>query len=112
MMVLSLTGLPGPLRADDDPDIPTQIEQNWNVAPRSEECADRKIGVIELRIHLTPDGTITKVEPLNLNPSDMCASAAYEAAKRAVMLASPLQLPPGKTYATMTLRFYPDQVMQ
>ena len=36
---------------------------------------------------------------------------AAESARRAVMIASPLKLPPGKTYDTMRLRFYPDQVV-
>jgi hypothetical protein len=37
---------------------------------------------------------------------------ASEGAVRAVMITSPLKLPPGKTYESMVIRFHPDQVVQ
>ena len=48
---------------------------------------------------------------LNYGSSPFFRQAA-ESAERAVMISSPLQLPPGKSYDTMRLRFYPDQVVQ
>jgi len=37
---------------------------------------------------------------------------ASESAIRAVMVSSPLKLPPGKSYESMVVRFHPDQVVQ
>lgn len=92
--------------------IRRQIEANWNIGARSEECAGRKFGVIEMRITLKPYGTVTNVEPLNLKEGDACALAEYEKAKRAVWISSPLQLPKDVAFKTMRLRFYPDEFMQ
>ncbi len=92
--------------------IRRQIEANWNIGTRSEECADRKVGVIEMRISIKPYGTVTDIEPLNLKDGDACVVAEYDKAKRAVLISSPLQLPKDVTFKTMRLRFYPDDFMQ
>lgn len=95
-----------------DESIRHQIEANWNIGTRSEECADRKIGVIEVRIAVKPYGTVTDIQPLNLKDGDACALAEYQKAKRAILISSPLQLPKDVTFETMRLRFYPDEFMQ
>jgi outer membrane biosynthesis protein TonB len=98
------------LTASEEDGIRGQIERNWNLGSLA-GSPDLAGLVIELRIKLQPDGTVTNVQVLNMNPSPYFGPAA-ESAKRAVMVTSPLQLPPGKTYDTMLLRFYPDQVVQ
>jgi outer membrane biosynthesis protein TonB len=67
--------------------------------------------LIEVRITLQPDGTVTNAKVINSGSSPMFRQAS-EGAVRAVMISSPLKLPAGKTYDTMVLRFRPDQVMQ
>ena len=101
-----------PLSEAEEADLRNQIESNWNAVSRSEACADRKVGIIELRVFLAPDGAASKVEPLNLPPGDGCALVEFEKAKRAVMISGQLKLPPDKNFKTLRLRFYPDAVMQ
>ena len=98
-----------PLTASEEDGIRGQIEKVWNLGSLA-GSPDLAGLVIELRITLQPDGTVTRVDVLNMNPSPFFGPAA-ESARRAVMIASPLKLPPGKTYDTMRLRFYPDQVV-
>lgn len=95
-----------------DDSIRRQIEANWNVTARSEECADRKVGVIEVRIWVDPYGIVTDIRPLNLPDGDACASAEFQKAKRAILISSPLQLPKDRAFETLRLRFYPDEFMQ
>jgi outer membrane biosynthesis protein TonB len=64
-----------------------------------------------VRINLQPDGTVTRAQVINTGSSPMFRQAS-EGAVRAVMISSPLKLPPGKTYTTMVIRFHPDQVVQ
>lgn len=97
------------LTASEEDGIRGQIERVWNLGSLA-GSPDLTGLVIEMRITLLPDGSVTKVQVLNTNPSPFFGPAA-ESAKRAVMIASPLTLPRGKTYDTMRLRFYPDQVV-
>ncbi len=99
-----------PLTASEEDGIRGQIERNWNLGSLAGP-PDLAGMLVELRLTLLPDGTVSKVELLNSGSSPYFRQAA-ESAKRAVMVSSPLQLPPGKTYETMRLRFYPEQVMQ
>lgn len=99
-----------PLTASEEDGIRGQIERNWNLGSLA-GSPDLAGMLVELRLTLLPDGTVSKVELLNSGSSPYFRQAA-ESAKRAVMVSSPLQLPPGKTYETMRLRFYPEQVMQ
>ena len=96
------------LTASEEDGIRGQIEKVWNLGSLA-GSPDLAGLVIELRITLQPDGTVTRVDVLNMSPSPFFGPAA-DSARRAVMIASPLKLPPGKTYDTMRLRFYPDQV--
>lgn len=98
------------LTASEEDGIRGQIERNWNLGSLA-GSPDLAGILIELRITLQPDGTVTKVEVLNSGSSPYFRPAA-ESAKRAVLFSSPLKLPAGKTYDTMRLRFYPDQVVQ
>lgn len=99
-----------PLTASEEDGIRGQIERNWNLGSLA-GSPDLAGMLVELRIKLLPDGTVAGVEILNTGSSPYFRQAA-ESAKRAVMVSSPLKLPPGKTYDTMRLRFYPEQVMQ
>lgn len=98
-----------PLTASEEDGIRGQIEKVWNLGSLA-GSPDLAGLVIEMRITLQPDGTVTRAEVLNTSPSPFFGPAS-ESAKRAIMIASPLKLPPGKTYDTMRLRFYPDQVV-
>lgn len=99
-----------PLTASEEDGIRGQIERNWNLGSLA-GSPDLAGMLVELRITLQPDGTVTRVDVINTGNSAYFRQAA-ESAKRAVMISSPLRLPAGKTYDTMRLRFYPDQVVQ
>ncbi len=100
-----------PMTASEEDGIRAQIEKNWNLGSvlGSPNLAGM---VIELRIEVQPDGTVTKVTLLNNKSGDSFFRAAAESARRAVMIASPLKLPADKHWPTMRLRFFPDQVVQ
>lgn len=105
-------GFPAAAEESLDDSVRRQIEANWNIGARAEECADRKVGVIELRIWVDPYGTVTDIQPLNLQDGDACAAAEFQKAKRAILISSPLQLPKDRAFETMRLRFYPDEFME
>ena len=98
-----------PMTSGDEDGIRSQIEQNWNLgsaagAPNLEQI------LVELRIELQPDGTVTRVELLN-NQADPYFRSIAEGAVRAVKRASPLKLPPGKYWPTIKLRFRPSEII-
>ena len=99
-----------PLTASEEDGIRGQIERNWNLGSLA-GAPDLTGMLVEVRITLQPDGTVTRAEVINSGMSPMFRQAS-EGAVRAVMISSPLQLPPGKTYTSMVLRFRPDQVVQ
>lgn len=99
-----------PLTASEEDGIRGQIERNWNLGSIA-GAPDLTGMVVEVRITLQPDGTVTNAKVINAGSSPMFRQAS-EGAVRAVMISSPLKLPPGRTYDTMVLRFRPDQVMQ
>jgi outer membrane biosynthesis protein TonB len=99
-----------PLTASEEDGIRGQIERNWNLGSLA-GAADLTGMTIELRITLQPDGTVTRAQVINTGSSPLFRQAS-ESAMRAVMISSPLKLPPGKTYTSMVIRFHPDQVVQ
>jgi outer membrane biosynthesis protein TonB len=94
-----------PMTASEEDGIRGQIEGNWNKGSFS-GAPNIETMVIELRIHLQPDGTVTKAEVLNNDPNPYFQAAAGSAV-RAAMISSPLRLPPGKTWDTIKLVFHP-----
>jgi TonB family protein len=97
------------LTASEEDGIRSQIESNWNLGELagSPEAAGM---VVELRVYLLADGTITDVKLLNDRQGDAMFQKVAESAIRAVKISSPLKLPPGKNYSSMVLRFRPDWV--
>src|SRR5262245_19622252 len=96
-----------PLSEADERDIKEQIERNWNLGDLA--GSPRLAGmIVELRIKLLPDGTVTQAQVLNSHPSAEFPQVA-ESAVRAVMISSPLKLPPEKTFDSMVIRFHPDR---
>lgn len=98
-----------PMTAGDEDGIRSQIEQNWNLgsaagAPNLDQI------LVELRIEMQPDGTVTRVELLN-NQADPYFRSIAEGAIRAVKKASPLRMPPGKFWPTIKLRFRPSEII-
>ena len=95
----------------DERSICDQVERNWNLG--SPDASPDLAGmVIEMRIALLPDGTVTKMEILNDQPGNATFRQAAESARRAVAISSPLKLPPGIEISSLILRFDPDQIMQ
>lgn len=99
-----------PLTASEEDGIRGQIERNWNLGSLA-GAPDLTGMSIEVRITLQPDGTVTRAQVINSSTNPLFRQAS-ESAIRAVMVTSPLKLPPGKTYASMVIRFHPDQVVQ
>jgi TonB family protein len=99
-----------PLTASEEDGIRGQIERNWNLGSLA-GAPDLTGMVIEVRITLQPDGTVTGAKVINSSNNPMFRQAG-ESAIRAIMITSPLKLPPGKTYTSMVIRFHPDQVVQ
>lgn len=102
---------PVPLTDRDARDLRTQVEDNWNLGELA-VSPDVKDMVVELRVHLLPDGTVTKIDLLNARPDNPAFGDVAESAKRAVMIASPLELPPGKSWDTIKLIFHPDRAIE
>jgi hypothetical protein len=104
----SVPSLPaaGDLRAIKD-----QVEQNWNLGELADSPKLKDV-VIVLRVHLQPDGTVTKVQVMNEQPAIPEVRQAIDNAIRAVMISSPLKLPPGEAFPTLQLRFHPDRVVE
>lgn len=68
--------------------------------------------VVKVRAELAPDGTVTAVKVLNDEPDNPAFRQAAESAMRAVMISSPLRLPPGKAYDSITFDFRPGQIIE
>jgi hypothetical protein len=95
----------------DEQGLRDQIERNWNLGSLA-GASDLAGLVVELRIALLPDGTVTKIEVLNDRPGNATFQQVAESARRAVAISSPLKLPPGLDISDLTVRFRPDQVVQ
>ncbi len=103
---------PSPIAESTDEDgIRPQVERNWNIAD-SDECPIEQSEPVEVRVYLEPDGTVTKVAPLTDVSKDKCLFRTYDGARRAVMISSPLKLPPGKNITTLKIRFSPAEALQ
>lgn len=96
-----------PMTATEEDGIRAQIETHWNIDPGSAGFGNF---IVELRISMNEDGTVTKVELLNNQPGNPVFVAAAESARRAVLQSSPLKIPTGKYWPTMVLRFNPTQI--
>jgi hypothetical protein len=101
-----------PLTAAEERSIRDQIVRNWNIPASDKECPIEQREPVELRLYLDIDGTVTKFEPITDVSKDKCLLRTYDGARRAVMISSPLKLPPGKAYPMMTIRFSPAEVLQ
>jgi hypothetical protein len=76
--------------------IASQIWPHWNIDPGAKEAATLQVGV---RITITPDGHVTSAELVidrSRYGSDGYYTAAADAARRAVLQASPLHAPPSR----------------
>ena len=96
-----------PMTASDEEGIRAQIEAEWNKASFM-GAPDIENMLVELRITVQPDGTVTGAKVLNDDPNPFFRAAA-DSAVRAVMMSSPLKLPPGKSWPSIRLRFYPGR---
>lgn len=95
--------------------IRRQIEANWIVPGGARDASGL---VVEIRIHLAPDGTVLKAEILDQarlnNPGDGFFRVAAESARRAVLRSSPLKgLPPEKygSWREIVLTFDPKNIV-
>lgn len=100
-----------PLTASEEDGIRDQIARNWNLGSLA-ASPNLEGMVVELRVGLLPDGTITRAEIINQQPGNPDFRLAADSAMRAVMISSPLKLPPGKTFTSLNIRFYPGEVVQ
>lgn len=97
-----------PMTASDEDGIRDQIQKNWNIgsaagAPNLDQI------LVELRIEMQPDGTVTRVTLLN-NQADPYFQSLAESAIRAVRQSSPLRIPDGKYWPSIKLRFRPSEI--
>ncbi len=97
-----------PLTASEEDGIRAQVEKNWNLGSLA-GSPDMESILVEVRVTLQPDGTVTNVQVVNSQSSPFFKQAA-ESCVRAIKMSSPIKLPPGKTYSTMLLRFAPKDV--
>lgn len=100
-----------PLTASEEDGIRDQIARNWNLGSLA-GSPNLDGMVVELRVHLLPDGTITTAELVNQQPGNPDFRLAANSAIRAVMISSPLKLPPGKAFTSLNIRFYPGEVVR
>jgi outer membrane biosynthesis protein TonB len=95
--------------------VSAQIWPHWNVDLGAKQAATLQVGV---RITIQPDGTVTSatlVVDQSRYDSDTFYQAAAEAAKRAVLQASPLKVPPSRpdmfrNNPVMTINFDPRSI--
>lgn len=110
-MVCLLAAAPSLAGAADDDQIRDQIERNWNLGALA-ACPIEKLEPFDLRISLAPDGTVTDIAPHEFAGTDECGRMAFESARRAVMISSPLKLPAGTKYEVLNLRFDLSDALQ
>ena len=109
----SASNLSAPQMSSSEKDaIASQVGNNWYLDPGKKGFEDF---VVEIRATLAQDGTV--LTAVIVDQARMATDANYraaaEAARRAVLKASPLKVPPEKydTWKTMLLRFTPQGVM-
>jgi len=98
-----------PMTANEEDGLRAQLEANWNKS-WAQQCPPEQQKVVEIRAHLAPDNTVTKVEPLGDLAQDSCSTQVRDSAIRAIRISSPLKIPPDKKFATVVLRFYPGDM--
>jgi len=81
-----------------------QIEPNF-FYPSGTQCRT----VMMIRAVLAPDGTVRSMDLMQKFPPEDDCAVVQKAAIRAITRASPLKLPPGKTWPSVVLRFDPDR---
>lgn len=96
--------------ASDIDFVRAQIERRWNFDAGARDAANL---IVQVRVRLLPDGTVASADIVSA-PSDSFAQSAAESARRAVLAASPLQLPPGKydIFKDFTFRFDPRNLVR
>jgi len=109
----SASNLSAPQMSSSEKDaIASQVGNNWYLDPGKKGFEDF---VVEIRATLAQDGTVLTAVIVDQTrmATDANYRAAAEAARRAVLKASPLKVPPEKydTWKTMLLRFTPQGVM-
>lgn len=84
-----------PVSATDKEFVASQIRNNWLVDVGAK---DLQTFVVELRITILPDGTVTQARIYNDygRMSDGAYRSFAESAQRAALKSSPLKLPPGR----------------
>ncbi len=99
--------------ASDIDFVRSQIERRWNF-----DIGARDAGSLIVQVHvlLQPDGTVSEADIVD-NPrysTDSFYRSAADSARRAVLAASPLQLPPGKyeMFKDFTFRFDPRNAVR
>jgi outer membrane biosynthesis protein TonB len=102
----------GTLSAGEKDLIRQQIYPHWSIPGGVAEAENL---VVELRIQLREDGTVTDVQILDSArlQRDPLYRAAAESARRAVRLASPLKIPPNRAelLRSLRLRFNPKEAL-
>jgi hypothetical protein len=91
--------------------IRDQVERNWNLGSLA-GAPDLSGMMVQLRLELLPDGTVSKVEVENGQPGNPTFQQVADSAVRAVKISSPLKLPRGRTFKVMHLRFHPNEVIE
>jgi len=91
-------------------DIAGIIRSNWRVDARSIDAAD---SIVVIHIKTALDGSVISIDIANEHNSDSEHKYFYDyarAARRAVLLSSPLPIPPWAhdTFKEFTMNFYPD----
>lgn len=90
-------------------DLRQQVEENWNInSVSADPVAMKQVVIVHVRLDSTGKVVATEVE--NDRPDDPHFQQLKQSALRAILMASPFKLPPGKTYSALTFRFAPGEV--
>ena len=87
-----------------------QIERHWNFDAGARDAANL---IVKVHVRLLPDGTVASADIVSAG-NDSFGQSAAESARRAVLAASPLQLPPGKydQFKEITFSFDPRNAVR
>nr|CAM74762.1 TolA, tolA protein [Magnetospirillum gryphiswaldense MSR-1] len=92
--------------------IRKHVSDRWNIPAGAKDAANL---IIEIRVSVQPDGTVTDAQIINAPlMADSFWQAAADSARRAVRLASPLPIPRDKydQFRDFVLTFNPKQMVQ
>jgi hypothetical protein len=90
--------------------ITDEILRNWDLEVLK-GCPWGQMAPVQLLISLSPDAAVTSIERSVPTDDAACTRTAYESAEQAVRVSSPLDLPPGKQFATLRLKLIPQHVV-